>query len=814
MLIKEPKLHMIGNAHIDPVWLWQWPEGCQEVLATYRSALDRLNEDAAFTFVASSSAFYEWVEEHDPAMFAEIQARIAEGRWEPVGGWWIEPDCNLPGGESFVRQALYGQRYLREKFGRIAHVGYNVDSFGHHAMLPQLLLKSGLDSYIFLRPSPHEKGLPGRLFWWESDDGSRVLAFRIPYEYCAWGRDLEPHIRRCAAELKNPANALMCFYGVGNHGGGPTQENIQSIHRLSTVPDLPGLTFSTPERYFAEIRARQPQLPTVHDELQHHASGCYAAHSAVKRWNRRAENALLVAEKLAALAQQLTGHANTADFKRAWKNVLFNQFHDILAGTSLAAAYDDAANLYGEALAIAQRGLNAAVQAVAWRIQIPSEPAGRPLVVFNPLTWAHTANIELEIAALQPGEGLIDDRGEAVPLQKVRSRAAARGRDRISFLADLPALGYRTYRIVPGIEPADPSPLQAGDTWMENNRFRLEFDPATGALARLFDRVHQVELLLEPARAVVIDDPSDTWSHNVLRFDRELESFTATGVRCVARGPVKTVIRVISTCGPARLIQDFTLYQDLPQIVVHVTLDWPLSHSALKLRFPLRLDFARATYEIPYGTIERPVNGEEQPGQSWVDLSGIARDRGIPYGLSLLNDGKYSFDIHNKVLSLTVLRSPLYAHHIPFVPAPETADDYEFIDQGRQHFTYALLPHPGNRESSDTVRRAAELNQAPIVLPVTYRPAGILPPAAGHITVHPENVGVTVLKRAEEGDGWILRAVETTGNAAEACIELPAWHRTLHTRFTPWEIKTFHLPDDLAHSIAETNLLEEVDSSK
>src|SRR6185369_2630009 len=225
-MTKNTTLHMIGNAHIDPVWLWQWQEGFHEVRATFRSALDRMNEYDDFIFISSSAAYYQWVEQSDPAMFAEIRQRVAQERWQIVGGWWIQPDCNIPCGESFVRQALYGQRYFKAKFGVTAKVGYNVDSFGHHGMLPQILKKSGMDYYVFMRPQPHEKGLPGRLFWWESDDGSRVLTFRIPFEYTSTGKDLEQYIRRAAGELKAPLNTLMSFYGVGNHGGGPTIENI------------------------------------------------------------------------------------------------------------------------------------------------------------------------------------------------------------------------------------------------------------------------------------------------------------------------------------------------------------------------------------------------------------------------------------------------------------------------------------------------------------------------------------------------------------------------------------------------------------
>jgi alpha-mannosidase len=805
--MKEKTIHMIGNAHIDPVWLWPWPEGFHEVKATFRSALDRMKEYEDFLFVSSSAAFYQWVEESDPAMFAEIKQRVAEGRWGIVGGWWIQPDCNLPGGESFVRQALYGQHYFKEKFGVTATVGYNVDSFGHHGMLPQLLKKSGLDFYVFLRPSPHERGLPGRLFWWASDDGSQVLAFRIPYEYCTWGKDLEKHIRRCAGELKSPLDEMMCFYGVGNHGGGPTRENIESIQRLTSAPDLPRLVFSRPESFFQAVLDKGLPIPVVHDELQHHASGCYAAHSGVKRWNRQAENRLIAAEKFAAIAHWITGQPYPADFALAWKDVLFNQFHDILAGTSLEAAYDDAHHLYGEALSIADRGLNHAIQSLAWNIRIEAEASVKPFVLFNPHAWPVKLAVEVELGSLPENAGLLDDAGRSLPFQMIKPSVAARGRNRFCFVAELPALGYRTYRLVPQAAGHQPEPLPATDTTLENDRFRLEFNPETGLISRLWDKQEGVEVFLdEAARPAVMADPSDTWSHNVYAFNQEVGVLRARRVRCVASGPVKAMIRVESEYGRSKLIQEFTLYRELDQIDVQVTVDWHEPHTVLKLQFPVKLDFARQTYEIPYGHIERPANGEEEPGQSWLDISGVAHDTGELYGLSLLNDGKYSFDVLNKVMSLTVLRNPIYAHHIPFVPDPD--EEYSFTDHGRQRFNYTLLPHRGSWESAGTVRRAAELNQRPIVLLATCHPDGTLPPQASYLSVDQDNIVVSALKIAEDGDDLIVRAYETNRIATRATIRLPHWNRLIETHFGPCEIKTFRIPRKAGQPIVETNLLE------
>jgi alpha-mannosidase len=560
--MKTKKLHMIGNAHLDPVWLWQWQDGFHEARATFRSALDRMQEYDDFVFVSSSAAIYEWVESSDPAMFAEIQQRVLEGRWKIVGGWWIEPDCNIPCGESFVRQGLYGQHYFREKFGVTATVGYNVDSFGHHAMLPQILKKSGMPYYIFMRPSPHEKGLPSRLFWWESDDGSRVLTFRIAFEYCSWGRELDRHVERVAAELRDPVNDLMCFYGVGNHGGGPTRENLESIRRLNQQPNLPELIFSSPDDFFSAVNHKANDLPVVHDELQHHASGCYAAHSGVKRWNRQAENRLLVAEKLSTLAQRIAGQPYSSELDRAWKAVLFNQFHDILAGTSIENAYEDARDQYGEALAIADRAANQAVQAIAWKIQIDPEEGQIPIVVFNPHAWESRTNVEIEVGWLKGGEILVDDIDRQIPHQFVQSQATANGRWRLSFMADLPALGYRVFRLIPRPTAVEFPVVSASSNVLENGAIRLEFDPETGYIRSLLDKEHAIEVFSgDGAVPVVLQDDSDTWSHNVFAFNQEIGRFKASSVRRVEQGPVKSVIRVSSAYNHSRMVQDFAIYR-------------------------------------------------------------------------------------------------------------------------------------------------------------------------------------------------------------------------------------------------------------
>jgi alpha-mannosidase len=815
---RERTLHMVGNAHIDPVWLWRWPEGLQEVRATFRSAADRLEEYPEAVFTCDSVMYLEWIERHDPDLFDTIRKRVAEGRWQVVGGWWIEPDCNVPSGESFVRQALYGQRYLLEKFGRAATVGSNLDPFGHHAMLPQLLRKSGIEGYVFLRPGPHEQALPGQFFHWESPDGSRVLAYRLPHEYCSPGQDIGGHLDKALAIMPPDQPELMVFYGVGNHGGGPTRANIDSIKRLDALGGMPRLTFSHPEAFHAAVRDRD-DIPVHAGELQHHGPGCYSAHSGVKEWNRRAENDLQRAEKWAVVASAVAGQDYPhRELTEAWKLVLFNQFHDILAGTSIRSAYEDARDDYGRARSLAADVFNRSVQAVARRIDIPLREETVPLVVFNPHPWELDTDVEAEFGRAATAT-LADDEGAEVPVQLTRSEATMNGsRGRVVFRASVPPLGHRVYHLTslgaaPGTAHGRVPAQRTEHAVLENEHLRLAVDPRTGWLASLHDKHTGAELLPEKPgpHAVVVDDPSDTWGHRITAYDRDIGAFRCTRVRLVEDGPVRSVLRVESRYERSALVEEFVLSAGSRQVEVRATVDWHEQLKLLKLRFPTALTDVTATHEIPYGHLERTPDGTEEPAQAWVDVSGTLPG-GARAGLTVANDSKYGHDVRGGEIGLTALRSPVYAWHDPAELDPDGV--YDYLDQGRQDFRYLLIPHGGDWRAADPVRRAAELNQPAFALLETFH-EGPLPQRAAHADDGAGSVVVTVLKGDEDGEGdVVVRAHESAGTAGRARIALPLLGgRVIESDFGACEIKTFRVPRDSALPVVETDLLERTDDA-
>jgi alpha-mannosidase len=818
-------LDMVGIAHLDAVWLWPWQEGYAEVRATIRSALDRLDEDPDFIFTCDSVAYYAWIEENDPALFDRIRARISEGRWELAGGWWIEPDCNLPSGESLVRQGLYGQRYLADRFGRTARVGMNIDPFGHPVTLPQILRGLGLDGYVFHRPGPHEKKLESSLFRWCAPDGSEVLAYRIPHEYCAPSGDVGNHVDKVIAHVPEGTTEAMCFYGVGNHGGGPTRANLASIRRIDATAGQPHLRFSSPERFFDRVRAvGTGTLPFVGEELQHHAVGCYSAHSGIKAWNRRAEQALLAAEAWSTISSRIDPQApdDRAVLADAWKLLGFNQFHDILAGTAIESAYVDARDQIGEVASVAARVANGALQRLARWIDIPFIAGTQPLLVFNSLPWPLRTAVEFEFGAHGEFDGeasLTDADGRPVDIQRTRSEAQFPNRRRLVFTADLPAFGYRLYRLWPvglraRLSTIDQVPrpharprLRASDTVLENRHLRVVVDPSTGWLASLVDRATGASLLAPPAvpHAVVIDDPSDTWSHRLARYDRDVGCFRVDSVSLVESGPVRAIIRIDSSFGPSRLVEELVLGHDARVLEIRVTLDWFQRLQALKLRIATALTGVTATAEVPYGHVVRPTGGHEEPGQTWVDLAGRLAD-GTVAGLSVINDCKYGYDVTGSTLGITAVRSPVYAWHEPVVLDGATV--YEFQDQGRQRFTYALMPHRGDWRAAGTVIEAARVNRRPTAILEAAHP-GDLGPTASFVQARPSSIAVSVVKRCEDAtDDVVVRAHETSGRETKATIELPFLGRAASVGFRAHEIKTLRLPADPLAPIVETDLLE------
>ncbi len=809
--MKDKTLHMIGNAHIDPVWLWTAAEGRQEVVDTCRSALDRMTETPEFVFCRSSAATYAWLEWAAPDVFAEVRRRVAEGRWIPVGGWWEQPDCNIPSGESLVRQGLVGKSYFLNTFGIDVLVGYNVDTFGHPWTLSQILTGLGMRYYVFFRPGPHEKALPAGLFWWEGPDGSRTLTARPPGHYNTGPEEIESRIREAAAAIDPGLRDGMAFYGVGNHGGGPTKQNIASILSLRELADLPNLVFSHPQAFFEAALAAKDDFPVVRDELQYHSRGCYTSVAAIKATNRLAEQALLDAELCSSLAAVLVGRAPEREsLVRGWRTVLFNQFHDIMAGTSIRAACDEAIRENTFVVGIANMSASSACEHVAAHMDTSGD--GQALVVFNPMSWARDGLVEAEVNWRESAGGVVVEQdGTELPTQLLQSVWSGGGRSvRLLANTSVSPCGYTALRVKPREAPASSAPLPETATTIDNVVLRVTFGRGTEWIRSLKD----VENGLEVGEGalcslVVLGDPSDTWSHGVDRFRDEIGRFEVVGEPSVVEwGPLRWTVRLEGAWGDSRAWQEFSLSRGRRQLDVRLEVDWHEKHRMMKLAVPTRVREGKATYEIPYGAIVRPATGDEEPAQRWVDVSGEAvTDSGetMPYGVGLLNDCKYGFDILDSEIRMTVLRSPIYAFHDPAQVVP--GESYEYTDQGRQVVRYSIVPHRATWRESEIVRRAAELNRPCLVLHEPAHP-GRLPRSYTFVTTDRPNVDVEVVKPAERGEEIVVRLRETWGSATECRVILPGPQR-VPLSFRGWEIKTIAVaPQEEGWKVRETDLLE------
>ena len=787
------KIHMIGNAHLDPVWLWQWQEGFSEIKATFRSALDRMKEFEDYKFTSACGAYYMWIEQSDPEMFAEIQERVKEGRWCLAGGWLIQPDCNIPCGEAFARHALITQRYFIEKFGKVAKTGYNVDSFGHNANIPMLLRNSRMENYIFMRPMPEEKTLPQSLFVWESDDGSRVPTYRVPFRYCItpWRFELFEQIK-----AMNEGTDQMAFYGIGNHGGGATVGLLKQMKEELSDDFI----YSTPDEFFASQNT--DVLPVIHEDLQYHAKGCYSAFSEIKELNRKAENSLLSAEKFSILSQKLVNTPYpTKDLEQAWKNILFNQFHDILGGCSIREAYDDARISEGEVLSISSRKTNFALQQISWKIdtvgafdvgtciyEADAQKIGKPLVIFNSLDHEvkQTVHVRRVFGSVRNANG------ELIPCQTVRASKTDREfKWARTFEAKVPALGYSVYRFFNEETTFDNSFI-IDENSISNRKVKLSFDKESGELTGYLDLENNNELLGGNTALTLTDDSKhDTWAHKITHFENPKPISTKAKVSVIEKGPVCATVRVEQSFGNSKLIRDYTLSSSGKSVKVKTKIDFREEFGILKFTIPANVNNGRCFCKIPFGSIERPTDGSEQVCGDWFCIKDETR------GLGIATDSKHSFDANGNILSLTVLRNCLFADHF----AQETRDEFnEFTEMGIHRFEYDLFPFTS---FGDAERHAQELQNPLTVVYETFH-KGELPLSFCGLSVSADNVSVSAIKKHEDTDGIIVRLYETDGKDTDFSLELFGNSYKLNIEHN--SVKTYLID---GQNITETDFIED-----
>ena len=812
--IKQRCFNLLGHAHLDMAWLWTTPETYAVAQRTFKSVLSLQQNFPALTFGHTSPALYEWIELNRPDLFSAIKDAVRLQKWEVLGGMWIEPEVNLVSGESLIRQLLYGQEYFKAKFGDITKVAWLPDSFGFTWQLPQILKQSGIEYFVTGKLHWNDTNkFPLGCFWWESPDGTQLLTLMSPPNVTGV-MDTNPiTMTNYAIDWETQTGLQDTFWlpGVGDHGGGPTQDMLEVAAKWNNSPFFPEVKFSTAIEYLQKIESAVKtraigSLPVWQDELYLELHrGCYTTHADQKKFNRDCEGLLYQAELFATLATLICGdrlvgetllptmnnikgkHScqvgevpeteitpsslKTQDWQQqielAWKKVLFNQFHDILPGTSIPEVFEAANRDWKSAIAIGKNILQESYSAIASCIDLPAPPKldAQPFVVFNALNWKRS-----EIVTIQNSQSTIYDYEGS----KVRSQLTKD--DQLLFLAeDIPAVGYRLFWLCPNEAEKNKHKQQQIDAnyVLENQYLKIIVNPETGDLDSIFDKLNQQEILSKAGNQLqAFADQGqywDAWNIDPKYEQYPLSSTELKSIEWLDRGELQQRIRVIRQLNKSEFQQDYILQFNSLILKIATTVVWQETHVVVKAAFPLKIKSDRVTYEIPCGAIERPSRAKtpeaaakwEVPALKWADLT----DNQGEYGVSLLNNCKYGYDSKTNQLRLTLLRSPLW-------PDPNA-------DRGIHHFTYAIYPHKSDWETAKTVHKGYELNiplQVVLINAHNNCPKAkqsnrkVLPVVGEFLNLSADNLILMAFKLSKNQE-LIMRCYESHGEVANLAIK-------------------------------------------
>jgi alpha-mannosidase len=774
---KRFTLSFDANAHIDAAWLWRDKETVEVCRNTFTSVLNMMDARPDFSYTQSAALYYDWMKQKYPDVFNRIAQRVKDGRWEVVGGMWVEPDCNLPSGESWMHHLLISKRYFRKELGTDVKIGWNPDSFGYNWNMPEFYLNAGIDAFITQKLGWNDTNIfPYRVFWWEGEDGSRILTY-FPYDYV---NEIEDPFQLADWMRQFDANTgftrMMVLFGVGDHGGGPTNEMLDRIEHLKHLDIYPSIEYCTAAQYIDWLKKQDPaEIPTWKDELylEYH-QGTFTTQAKMKEYNRQNEGLLTSAEKFSTIATMYGRSYNHALLNEAWKNVLFNQFHDILPGSGIRENYMDATERHKAAKKSGEFELQKSIETIASNIGTSNITKGTPVVVFNQLSWERT-----DVAAISLPEGdtsqyaVFQSDGKEVASQVVETSLLER---QILFIAErVPSFGFKTYELRKQRSKFVAGMRVDSSFTIENDYFRVTVGRDSGWVRNIIDRMTGREYLAGNGNKLqLLEDKPKQWDAWNLGLTGKEYPQKLRRIEVVERGPVRWVIRVTHDClGPSFrrdyptpdfpssfFTQDIILYKGVYRVDFKTDVDWWEEHTMLKVAFPISTIDSVATYEIPYGTIQRSTQMEnswerarvEVPAERWADLSGHG------YGASLMNRSKYGYDIKGHTIRLSLLRSPLW-------PDPTA-------DRGKHSIEYSLYPHPGTWKDANTVGAGYEYNN-PLIVVTTDSHKGRLPVSGSLIQLGPPNLILTVLKKAEDSDSWIIQWYESQGIDSDALLWLP-----------------------------------------
>ncbi len=743
-----------GHAHIDVAWLWTLAQTRRKAGRTFHTVLRLMEQFPDYHFTQSQPQLYDYVRQDYPELFEAIKELVADGRWETIGGMWVEADCNLSGSESLARQFLLGRTFFREHFGEKfdTPVLWLPDVFGYAWNLPQLIKEAGLEYFFTIKIGWSQYNrLPYDSFWWQGLDGTKVLTHfsTTPEGGSAYASTYNANASPQQTigtwtnfQQKEHQQELLMAYGYGDGGGGPTREMLENIREMGHFPATPQMRQDSVNNFFRNLeRDSGDRLPTWNGELYLELHrGTYTTQSRNKRANRKSEFLLHDTEFLATLAAQLDANFSypAATLRKAWELVCLNQFHDIIPGSSINQVYVDSQAQYAEIGEMTESVRYDALNAVAKQV-------GGELLLVNPTSF-HREDLAFWSGTAPQGTHLCRTDGTPVLSQVTRDG---------TWFAAGPLAPYSVTVLVNSTAAAPPpaTTVKATTDALENDFVRVELNRA-GDITRIYDKVQGREVL--PAGAIANqfqafeDRPLfwDAWDVDIFYEDKQWPAEPASSVTVVEAGPLRATVEIKRRILNSDYTQRISLAHNRAQIDFDTTIQWQEKHVLLKVAFPVDVLAPTATYEIQWGNVERPTHRNsswdwarfETCAQKWVDLS-----EG-DYGVSLLNDCKYGHDIHGNVMRISLLRSPT-------MPDP-------VADQGEQHFAYSLLPHAGDWRNG-TIGAAYGLND-PLLVYAPAQGTAVKPPAtpAALVSIDSPNVVIETVKQAEDGDGIIVRLYE------------------------------------------------------
>ncbi|MBC7959341.1 MAG: alpha-mannosidase [Vallitaleaceae bacterium] len=823
------KLHLVCNAHLDPVWQWEWEEGCAAAISTFRVAADFCEEFDGFVFNHNEAILYRWIEEYEPELFSRIQKLVKNEKWHIMGGWYLQPDCNMPSGESFVRQILIGKQYFMEKFGVEPTTAINFDPFGHSRGLVQIMKKSGYDSYVFCRPNNEDCPLPSDDFTWVGFDGSEIMGFRASDFYNSAigtaGKKVLGWIERNKSKSEG-----MVLWGIGNHGGGPSKIDTNAVNKIINECKDFEIVHSTPEAYFKELKENSTFLPKFEKSLNAWAIGCYTSQIRIKQKHRLLENELFMLEKMLSSAA-IQGYLkyNKKDVDEAFYDLMTSEFHDALPGSSIQNVEEAVLRTMEHGLEIVSRHKAKAFFALASG-QKKAKDGEIPILIYNPHPFKVKGIFECEfsLADVNWGEGYtlptVYQKGQQVFSQtekELSNISLLDWRKRIAFSAELePSQMNRfdcTLEVIAN-KPEIETRAENNEIIFKTNELEVVVNCKTGLIDKY--RVDGIDYLEKDAfLPLVIEDDDDSWGTLVKNYRNvkgkfELMSSKAgtefsgvhekllDSVRVIEDGKARTVIEAVFAYGSSFICQTYKLPKIGTEIQVQVRVHWNEKSTMLKLSVPTVCKNSKLVGQVAYGVEQLIDNGNEAVSQKWLGI--VSEHDNL--ALTCINEGVYGADFKDGELRISLLRSPGYCAHPIGDGSVMPQDRYSMrIDQGERLYNFWFNAGNANERFEKVDREALVHNEKPFALSFFPSGAGIMPKSL--VVLSDEVVLMTAFKKAEASEDYIIRLFEPTGKERSTVIEFPVIGLKQLIKFGKFEIKSFKLNIE-KKTLVEVDLLE------